>query len=244
MELPSVRLSAELILLGLATGAATFAGGALALALKGRTRWLMGFTTGAVVGVAVLELLPGAWRAAQPASTGPSALLWAALAFLGYLALDRALSAAVGADSTHRGHLGAASLTLHSLMDGLVVGLAFHASPAIGVTVAAAVIAHDLSDGVNTVNLSLGGGSSPAVARRWLIADALAPTVGICLAQVATIPQAGLSPMLAALAGLLLYAGAGDAALKRRDWTLRPVTALTAVLGFSLILVVSRLVPS
>jgi ZIP family zinc transporter len=239
-----VRLSAELIPLGLATGAATFAGGALALALKGRTRWLMGFTTGAVVGVAILELLPSAWRAAEPVSNGAVALVWAGLAFLGYLVIDRGLSAAVGHTSTHRGHLGAASLTLHSLMDGLVVGLAFHASPTIGLTVAAAVIAHDLSDGVNTVNLSLGGGSSPAVARRWLIADALAPTAGIVLAQVVRIPQAGLSPMLAALAGLLLYAGAGDAALKRRDWTLQPVTALTAVLGFGLILMVSRLVPS
>lgn len=239
-----MRLSAELILLGLATGAATFAGGALALALKGRTRWLMGFTTGAVVGVAVLELLPSAWRAAEPTSRGAMALVWAAIAFLGYLALDRALSAMAGANSTHRGHLGAASLTLHSLMDGLVVGLAFHASPAIGATVAAAVIAHDLSDGVNTVNLSLGGGSSPAVARRWLVADALAPTLGICLAQVATIPQAGLSPLLAVLAGLLLYAGAGDAALKRRDWGLKPVTAGAAVLGFGLILAVSHMVPA
>ena len=239
-----MRLSAELILLGLATGAATLAGGGLALALKGRTRWLMGFTTGAVVGVAVLELLPSAWRAAEPASRGPAALVWAGLAFLAYLGLDRLLSAAIGQASTHRGHLGAASLTLHSLMDGLVVGLAFHASPAIGATVAAAVIAHDLSDGVNTVNLSLGGGSSPAVARRWLVADALAPTVGICLAQVLAIPQPGLSPLLAALAGLLLYAGAGDAALKQRDWTLKPVTALAAILGFGLILGVTRFVAS
>lgn len=242
-----MRLSTDLVALGLATGLATFAGGALALRFEGRARGLMAFTRGAVLGVALLELLPAAWATAGPrtpdlgaANLGP--LAWALLAFLAYLAIDRGLSAAAGGASAHRGHLGAASLTLHSLMDGLVVGLAFRASPALGATVAVAVIAHDLADGVNTVNLSLAGGGGRGVARRWLVADALAPTFGIFLAQAVAIPASGLSPLLAALAGLLLYAGVGEAAFRPGDWSPRPMTALAAMLGFGLIFGVSRFV--
>lgn len=237
-----MRLSAELIALGLASGVATFAGGLLALRFHGRARGLMAFTRGAVLGVAVLELLPAAWAMAGPGTSGLGPALWALLAFAGYLVIDRGLTAAVGRASTHRGHLGAASLTLHSLMDGLVVGLAFQASPALGVTVAAAVIAHDLADGVNTVNLSLAGGGPLSAARRWLAADAVAPILGICLAQVVAVPAAGLSPLLAALAGLLLYAGFGEAVLNPRDWRPQPITAFAAILGFCLIFGVSRLV--
>lgn len=243
-----MRLSADLIALGLATGLATFAGGALALRLEGRARGLMAFTRGAVLGVALLELLPAAWATAGPGTSGFGVanlgpLAWALLAFLAYLALDRGLSAAAGGGaSAHRGHLGAASLTLHSLMDGLVVGLAFHASPALGATVAVAVIAHDFADGVNTVNLSLAGGGGRGAAGRWLVADALAPTLGIFLAQGVAIPASGLSPLLAALAGLLLYAGVGEAAFRPGDWSPRPMTALAAMLGFGLIFGVSRFV--
>jgi len=237
-----VRLSAELIALGLASGAATLAGGLLALRFHGRARGLMAFTRGAVLGVALLELMPAAWATAAPGASAFWPPLWALLAFLGYLAIDRGLSAAAGHAPSHRGHLGAASLALHSLMDGLVVGLAFQASPALGVTVAAAVIAHDLADGVNTVNLSLAGGCSPVAARRWLAADALAPILGICMAQVVAVPAAGLSPLLAALAGVLLYAGVGEAALRPGAWAPRPMTAFAAILGFGLILGVSRIV--
>ena len=57
-------------------------------------------------------------------------------------------------------------------MDGLGIGFAFQVSSAAGMIVAFAVLAHDFVDGANTVTLSLAGGSDPAIARRWLLADA------------------------------------------------------------------------
>ncbi|MEP6505085.1 MAG: permease, partial [Betaproteobacteria bacterium] len=58
----------------------------------------------------------------------------------------------------HHPHVGIASasvLAAHSFMDGVAIGIGFQVSALAGVTVAIAVIAHDFSDGLNTVSLML-----------------------------------------------------------------------------------------
>ncbi len=220
---------------GLATCISTFAGGVLALALKRWTRLILGASVGAIIGVALLELAPEAARSIGPVWT----LLGMTLGFVAYLAIDRVIQAVTGPASGHRAHLGPASLTVHSFLDGVAIGLAFHASPAIGLSVAVAVIAHDLSDGANTVNLSLSAGSSPGVARLWLAADALAPVLGILLTWFAPVPQAWLRPVLAALAGGLLYIGLDNLGWDRRRiglWTI-----LRPTLGFAFIYAIGQL---
>jgi zinc transporter ZupT len=234
-------VSLVLVLVGLATGVSTFAGGLLALALKHRTYVILGLSAGAIVGVAVLELAPEALRTADQAYAVVQTSVFMALGFIGYLAIDRGLLAAGGRISAHRAHIGPGSLTLHSLLDGLAIGLAFHASAAIGLSVAVAVIAHDLSDGVNTVNLSLTGGSSPSVARWWLSADALAPMLGILLARLVSIPHGAFPPVLAALAGGLLYVGVGNLVATRRRHRPGPWTILAPALGFGFIYGIARL---
>jgi ZIP family zinc transporter len=220
---------------GLATCVSTIAGGALALALKRWTPLILGVSIGAIIGVAVLELVPEAAAAIGTAWT----ILGMAFGFAAYLAIDRAIQMAAGPASGHRAHLGPASLTAHSFLDGVAIGLAFHASPAIGLSVAIAVIAHDLSDGANTVNLSLTAGSTPGAARLWLAADAAAPVLGILLTWFAPVPQAWLRPVLAALAGGLLYIGLDNLARDGRRigfWTI-----LRPALGFVFIYVIGRL---
>ena len=233
--------SAQMVLLGLAAGASTFAGGALALRLRDHTRLLQDFSRGAVVGVALLELAPEALKTAGPDTPAALVLLCVAVGFVGYLAVDRALAGRLGRGSGHHGHLGAGSLTFHSAMDGLAIGLAFQASAAVGLVVAAAVIAHDLADGVNTVNLSLSGGVSRRAARFWLAADAVAPSVGIAAAQVVRLPPSALALLLAALAGALCWVvlGRTGANGERRRPTLQ--SAVAAVVGFGCILAISRL---
>ena len=70
---------------------------------------------------------------------------------------------------------GALTLALHSFLDGLGICLAFKVSPTIGWVVAVAVLAHDFSDGINTVNMILKGGEGKRAAMSWLILDSLAP---------------------------------------------------------------------
>jgi len=236
-----VRLSVPMLIMGLGAGLATLGGGLLALRPGRLAGFLRSFSTGAVLGVALLDLLPDALSAGRGAGAGLLVAGFAVLGFVGYLALDRLLASVLGADSAHRGHLGAGSLAVHSLMDGVVIGLAFQASQAIGVTVAAAVIAHDFSDGVNTVNLSLAGRARARAAVVWLVVDALAPLVGLAVAGAVSLPPGALSLLLAALAGGLVYVavGRGLVPLRRADRTLAAAGA--AVLGFAFIFAVGRL---
>src|SRR5258708_19245447 len=137
-----------LVLRGLAAAAATLVGGTLALRLERRIHLILGFSAGAVMGVALLDLLPEALKLSPDPS---SVLALTAIGFLAYLAADRALAAGGG----RRGHLGAGSLTLHSVMDGLAIALSFQASAAAAAVVTLALLAHQGSAGVNPVNLSL-----------------------------------------------------------------------------------------
>jgi hypothetical protein len=102
--------------IGVATGLATIAGGLLALVLRRRINLVLGFSAGAVVGVALLELLPEALQTGSKSLGVASILAIAGFGFMAYLAIDRILVAATGLAS--QGHLGAGSLTAHSFLEG------------------------------------------------------------------------------------------------------------------------------
>ena len=230
-----------LVAIGLAAGGATLLGGALALRFADRLHLVLGFSAGAVIGVALLDLLPEAMRSGGPAMGAFSVAVALAGGFLAYLVVDRVFLIGGGGQASHRGHLGAGSLTVHSLLDGLGIGLGFQASASVGMVLALAVLAHDLADGMNTVNLSVGGAHSRSVTRGWLVADALAPLSGIGLSRLIRVPDAALAPMLAVFAGFFLYIGASELLPESHHRHPRPWTTLTTVLGVVLIGVVVRL---
>src|SRR5579863_3234139 len=114
-------LDLTLIVLRLAAGAATLLGGLLALHLSNRIHLILGFSAGAVIGVALFDLLPESMDLGAPAA---DATAMVGAGFLAYLAATRA----VGGRPGRTGHLAAGGLTLHSLMDGLAIGLSFQVS--------------------------------------------------------------------------------------------------------------------
>ncbi|MEO8812265.1 MAG: ZIP family metal transporter [Caulobacteraceae bacterium] len=242
LHLGAGKLGGLLILLGLAAGAATLLGGALALRLERRVHLILGFSAGAVVGVALFDLLPEALSLGGTVHGPRVLLLIVAAGFAGYLVLDRVLLLASGGDGRYLGHLGAGSLTLHSLLDGIGIGLGFQVSPAVGAVLAIAVLAHDLCDGINTVSLSLAGSGRSRTARRWLIADAAAPLAGIALSRLIAAPPADLSVALAAFAGFFLYIGAVELLPRSHARHPRAWTTLATLLGMALIWAVVRLV--
>ncbi len=196
-----------LFLIGVATGLATFVGGSLALRLKDQLHLILGFTAGALLAVAFFDLLPEALSLGQNFYTPETLASVMAFGFVVYMMLDRAV---LGRKTTARGHVGAGSLTFHSFLDGLAIGFAFQVSAAVGIVVTTAVLVHDFSDGINTVNLSLVGGTSAKAARRWLMADALAPLVGIGVASLIRVPERFLSVILILFSGFFLYIGASE----------------------------------
>ena len=230
-----------LLLVGLAAGVATILGGTFALRFENRIHLILGFSAGAVIGVALFDLLPEALELGRRAYDLANVTAVVAVGFVGYLVVDRAFLIASAGRKGARGHLGAGSLTLHSLLDGLGVGLGFQVSTGVGVVLAIAVLAHDFADGVNTVNVSLSGTGDPKTARRWLIADAAAPMVGIGASRLLTLSQAHLALVMAAFAGFFLYIGASELIPDSHRRHPRAWTTAATVLGVTAIYLVIRL---
>jgi ZIP family zinc transporter len=226
---------AELAGLGLAAGAATLAGGFLALRFASRLHLILGFSAGAVIGVALLDLLPEALDLRGPGGGAFGVTAVVASGFLAYLVADRILLGLAHGDAGHRGHFGAGSLTVHSVLDGLAIGLGFQASPTVGVALTVAVLAHDLADGVNTVNLSLAGSRNPRTARLWLLADAAAPLLGIAASRLIVLPHGALGPVIALFAGFFLYIGASELLPESHHRHPRAWTTVSTVAGVALI---------
>ncbi len=201
--------SLPVLALALATALVTMTGGFLALRLKQQLPLALGFSAGAVIGVAFFDLLPEAFRLGQ-GNNGPMVGA-AALGFFLYAVIDRFAGHDHNChDDPHRGVIGAASFSLHSVLDGLAMGLAFQVSHQVGLVVAAAVLAHDFADGLNTVNVVTRHGASRAAALRWLAADAAAPVLGAGLSFLFTPTADVMSLVLAGFGGFFLYIGACD----------------------------------
>ena len=232
---------AVLAAIGVAAGAATLLGGALALRLASRVHLVLGFSAGAVIGVALLDLLPEALELGRDVAGDRGVTALAAVGFLAYLAADRALLMLEGGSAQHRGHFGAGALTVHSLLDGLAIGLGLQASVAVGLALTVAVLAHDLADGVNTVSVSLTGSKNPAIARRWLIADAAAPAVGIVASRFIVLPPGALGLVIAVFSGLFLYIGASELLPESHQRHPHAWTTASTLLGVALIWAAGRL---
>lgn len=207
------------LLLGIAASGATLVGGTLALRYHRRLGAILGLAAGMVIGVALFDLLPEALELTGSHFEDGSVLTMTGLALIAYMFVDRLAGGEKSLSARLRTHLAPASLTLHSFIDGAGIGLAFQLSPAAGMLVATAVIAHDLADGVNAVSLALATGNRVS-AKRWLALNAASPIAGVLAGSAIPVSAPFLGMMLAAFAGIFLYIGASQ--LLPRSHALRP----------------------
>jgi zinc transporter ZupT len=224
---------------GAAASVTTMLGGLFALKSTGRMTFVLAVAAGVVLGVAGFDLLPEALELAVGRHPDQAIFVCAAVGFTGYFLLNRMLAKAKRT-SDWRAHLGPATLTLHSFLDGAAMGLAFQVSTEIGWVVAAAVLTHDLADGINTVSLALAA-SKRRAARGWLLANGSAPLLGVLVGLTVRLSPWVLAPLLAVLAGVFLYIGTCELiphSLKRTN-ALR--TGLGVVSGVAFMLVISTL---
>jgi len=200
-----------IILIALATFVSTFIGGLLAIRFKDRLHLVLGFSAGAVLGVAFFDLLPEAFDLGGKFYSLSTITTFIAIGFFIYLLLDRLIFFHNhNHEHEERGTLGAGSLSAHSLLDGIAIGLAFQVSTAVGAIVAVAVLVHDFSDGINTVGFILKNKGSRKSAFKWLALDAVAPVVGVLSTFFFTLPESMLGIVLAVFCGFFLYIGASD----------------------------------
>lgn len=195
-------------------------GGSFAIRFKDKLHLILGFSAGAVIGVALFDLLPEAIDLGGKFFEPSTITAFVAFGFFTYLVLDRLIflhshddGHTHGGDNQkhiHRGFLGAGSLSVHSFLDGVAIGLAFQVSAAIGAIVAIAVLVHDFSDGINTVNVILKNSGDKKTAFKFLMLDAAAPVLGVLSTSFFTLPERALGIVLAVFSGFFLYIGASD----------------------------------
>jgi zinc transporter ZupT len=202
-----------IIPIALGTCVATLIGGLFALAMRDRLHLVLGFSAGAVLGVAFFDLMPEALSVSRNIDSR-ALMAVVALGFFLYVLLDRTVARQSHGHHIEkhprRGWIGASSLSVHSFLDGLAIGVAFQAGQAIGVVVSVAVLIHDFSDGLNTVNVVVKNGGDKRIALRWLLVDAIAPLLGALTSLALTLPDGMIAVVLAFFAGFFLYIGASD----------------------------------
>lgn len=231
------------IILAAVTLISTGLGGIAAFRFRDRLHLLLGFSSGAVLGVALFDILPEVFALGGGASYVP----FAAVGFLGFFWLERytALHRSrehVHATAAHKQELGAlsaAGLVLHSFLDGVAIGAGFQTNIAVGFLIALGIIAHDLSDGLNTVTVVLAHGSPPRRATYWLAADMIAPLAGAATTLVFNF-KLGLPWVLAFFAGSFLYIGASDLLPEAREHD-SPWVGVATSLGMLAIYVTTRI---
>src|SRR3989338_2501088 len=203
--------SLVLALIAFAAFATTFLGGLFALRFSDRLHLILGFSAGSVIGVAFFGLLPESIELVGGGFSVATVTSIVALGFVAYLFLDRVITLHAHTDESghgQKGVLGVGSLSIHSFLDGIAIGLAFQVSSAIGTIVAIAVLAHNFSDGINTVGLTFRNGGTKHTAFRWLAVDATAPVLGMFLSLFFSLPDKTLGILLAVFCGFFFFIGA------------------------------------
>ena len=233
-------------LFGLAALLATLIGGLFALRFRDKLHLILGFSAGAVAGVALFDLLPEAIELGAKYHEATTVALFVAFGLFGYLILDRLVLLHTHEEDEEqrasRGSLGALMLATHSFLDGVAIGIGFQASTALGAVVTAAVLTHDFSDGINTVTLVLQTAGTFRQALRWLMVDALAPLVGVLATLFFTIPESTLGLVLATFVRTFLYLSASDLIPESHHRHPRALTTVMTLLGALLLYLVTRLI--
>ncbi len=234
------------MLIGLATCALTLFGGMFALKYKDKLHLIVGFSAGAVIGVAFFDLLPEAASLRSTTNDISYVSMMIGIGFLIYLVLDRVIVLHFHTDGEdqnplHRGTLGAASLSFHSFLDGTVIGFAFQVSAAVGAIVTAAVLTHDFSDGINTVTLVLKNQGSRRNASWWLVLDALAPVLGIAFTLFFTLSTGALGDVIAIFCGSFIYIGASELLPESHHAHPKILTTFMTLVGISVLYAVIQI---
>lgn len=179
------------------------------------TVYLISFASGVLLSFAFLDLIPESQELSS--LTLPLVLL----TFIFFYLLEHSLilhrcqgGKCEGLDS-HRHNLGAMSIlgiTVHSLIDGIVIALGFEISFSLGILATLSVILHEVPEGISSISILLHSGYSKTRAVFYSYVVALATPFGAILTYfwIKDVSQALLGGGLAFAAGSFLYVAASD----------------------------------
>jgi ZIP family zinc transporter len=251
----------SIILISICAFIFTILGGLFALKFKDKLHLIIGLSAGAILGVAFFDLIPEAIELAGKSFELNQIVSLVAVGYVLYMLVDRFFishSHLVGeycefedehghehnhehnhshtkiAESSNynkKGTLGALSLSVHSFLDGMSIGIAFQVSNAVGIIVTTAVLIHKFSDGLATVNIILKNNGEKEQALKWLVINALAPVLGVISTLFFTIPESALGLILAMFAGFFIYIASSNMIPESHHEHSKKWTTLMTVLG-------------
>lgn len=234
----------------IATFVFTILGGLFAYRAQDKLHLIISFSAGVLITAAFLDLLPEAFGLRGGGEAGLKLILLSAIA--GFLVFHLVERLGVIANCRNKdcrnilhlhsvGRLSAASLVFHSLLDGVVIGLAFQAQLRLGILVGIAVLAHDWTDGVSVVAVLLPSGRPWREMIWWILADAITPVLGVFIFFVG-FPPAILGITLAVVAGIFIYIAAANLLPEAHHRHSSIPTIIATLVGFGLIFLLSKLI--
>jgi zinc transporter ZupT len=209
----------EAVFLSFFTFISTSAGGIFALRNRDKLHLIMSLTAGVLMGVVFFDLIPEIFNLSKANNFDITPTLIALIFgfFLIHILEKLALIHSRRHEDEYASHrhptvglINASGLSFHSFLDGVGIGLGFQVSTSVGLIVTLAVIAHDFSDGLNTVTLMLSHKNSVRRSVLLLLVDATTPILGALSTLLFSIPDNILILYLGFFAGFLLYIGASD----------------------------------
>lgn len=238
------------LLFSITTFFSTLLGGLFALRYRDHLNLIMGFTAGVLVGLVAFDLLPEIFSTSEDIRLDTVfPMLTLIGGFLVFHIVEKAILIHQSHESAYAVHehplvgvFSALALSGHSFLDGVGIGLGFKVSSTVGFIIALAVIAHDFSDGLNTITLMLLNKNTPRRAVGLLFVDALTPIIGALSTLFFTLPASGVPLYLGFFAGFLLYIGASDILPQAHSKKSTPLTIVLTVLGTAFAFLVTHFV--
>jgi ZIP family zinc transporter len=198
----------------------TLGGGLLAIRLEAYRGLIYAFCAGALIAVALIEVVPDALEILETSGTWlhhHHLLFVCTLGFLSFYLLecvfhghDEHAFPAHDSHAHHAGLLGATGIGVHSFLDGFAIGQGFHAGEQIGWAIAAGVILHKLADGVSVAGVMLSTHHTLQAATIMLCVAAFAPIAGVMAQALFAVPPPIVALLLGWFAGVFLYLGAAS----------------------------------
>ena len=206
----------NVLIFGLLAGLATLLGIFLIVKKKEWVQknliYLISFSAGILLSLAFVDLLP------EALAQNKNALLFMLFSFLAFYILEHALS-------IHECHneveckphqtftlVTWAGLMVHSLIDGIIIGVGFEVSVHLGILSALAVLLHRLPDGISSMAVMLYGGRSIKEAIKSSTAIAIVTPIGAILSFLLLrgISANTAGVFLAIAAGSFVYVAASE----------------------------------
>lgn len=240
-----------LLVTGLA-GIITIGGSLVALRTQQYRGPVYAVCAGALIGTALLAVVPEALKLTALGGRTPEELLLAsAIGFFVFYVLEnlphRGRAHAEVLHYTHghpTGIWAAAGLAVHSFIDGIAIGEAFDEHFGLGWAVASGVILHKFADGLSVAGVMRGTRQSDRSTWGMVILVAAAPVAGVLTEPFLHVPPGLRALLLGWFAGVFLYLGATSLLPAAHEASSSRSLPLYAIAGATLIFLAQRLIGS